>query len=1288
MKKVSGVHIPALTALAWLLSFAANAQDYPRKISWQEKPKTFNTIDGKAITQPTFDKASHNDQLGLLPFYYELIPITTAGSISVQLVNATYSIATNIDNNTRQYIKESIQPKAELAIAKKKPGAMVSFLPFRKNGNVIEKLESFTLKITVTPRLQSKAAPVYASSSVLATGTWYKIGVSTEGMYKVDYNFVKNTMGVDPSGISLSGLAIFGNGGGMVPELNSVSRPDDLLENPIMVVDNNSNNRFDPDDYFLFYGQMADAWSYNVQGQSFYHTKNLYTDTNFYFISTDRPSAKRVQPVSTSEVANRTVTDFDERAYHESDDANLLQSGKRWLGDRMTSFDSQKSFSFSFPNLITSTPVKLTSVVAVGASDVSTTTITINGVQVGAHNLPAISVQQFSPVTNTNTITPTFNATGSQINVSYSFFPASDPQATAAAYIDYFEMNFKRALTMSGNTMPFRNIATAGAGNVSNFILSNANSSTRVWDITSLNNISQMQGSLNGSQFSFTTPTNTLHEFIAFNSNTDFSKPNFIGRIENQNLHGMGEAALVIVTYDDFVAASNTLADFHRTVDFIPSAVVKLSQVYNEFGSGKPDISAIRDFVKMLYLRANGDTAKMPRYLLLMGDGSFDPKYRTPTAENFINTYQSDESESPTLTYTSDDFFGLLDSTEGGDITNSAQLMDVGVGRLPVESAVEAMDVVNKIINYKHPKASTANCIQSSLNNSWRNDITFVADDEDSNIHIDASDALAEQTRQRQPKYNYSKIYLDAYKELSTPAGQRYPDVNTAILNKINSGTLLMNWVGHGGPSNWAHERIFNMSDIVLLNNQEKLPLFITATCDFSAFDLPFRTAGEALIVNPKGGGIAAITTVRLVYSNENAIINQAVFDHLFVPYNSRPPKMGEVTMLAKNDANGGGANTRKFCLLGDPAMQLNYPRYDVVTTMLNNKPMALFHDTLKALSNVTIRGEVRDDNGNKMTNFSGVIYPEVYDKITTVSTLGNDAESPIKTFKLFKSILFKGKASVTNGDFSFSFIVPKDINYKYGNGRISYYSDNGNYTDAHGYNEDIVIGGSSDSAAIDKAGPKVKVFMNDEKFVFGGTTDANPVLLVELQDESGINTVGNGVGHDLTAVLDNDNQNKIVLNDYYESDQDNFRKGTVKYPLSNLAIGKHSLTVKAWDIYNNSSEEYMEFIVTSNAKLALNHVYNYPNPFTTHTEFMFEHNRPCDNLDISIQIYTVSGKVVKSISQQQVSCPGYRIDNIAWDGLDDYGDPIGKGVYVYKLSVRDSNGNQANKFEKLVVLR
>ena len=958
----------------------------------------------------------------------------------------------------------------------------------------------------------------------------------------------------------------------------------------------------------------------------------------------------------------------------------------------MTGFNNTKSFSLDFPNLITSVPVVFTSRIAAKTSYGSNTVVNINGQNVLTQNDGGISNGNYPPATLPYQNSVLYAASSDQFNITYTFNVANDPSGTACTYIDYFEMNFKRALTLSGNAMSFRNISSAGPGSVSRFNLNNAGGATKVWRVTNIGGIEEMPGTLSGSQFSFVTPTDNIEEFIALNTNAGFSAPEYIGKTANQNLHAIGEPDMIIVSHPDFIAPSNELAAFHRSYDNLTVAVVNVNDIYTEFGSGRPDISAIRDFMRMLYDRAGSDTAMMPRYLLLMGDGSYDCKGRVADADNFISTYQSYESNSPTSSYTSDDFFVLLDNNEGGDIGSIAQQLDMGVGRIPVATEQEAWDVVNKIKNYKNPVVD-ATCVQINSNKSWRNNITFVADDEDGDVHQDSSDDLAEDTRSTEPVYNFDKIYLDAYKQLATPAGDRYPDVNTAILNKINAGTLILNWVGHGGETNWAHERIFNMADIVQLQNKEKLPLFITATCEFSRFDLPDRTAGEWLVVNGKGGAIGAITTVRLVYSNANDALNREAFEHMFDHYEGRFARLGEILQFTKNQVVTDISNTRKFTLLGDPALTLNYPRYNVVTTELNNTPIVQPHDTLKALSTVTIKGEVRDDNGNKLSSFNGVVYPVVFDKISNVQTLSNDppapgvSGSPTRIFKLYKNILFKGKASVTNGDFSFSFMVPKDIDYQFGNGRISYYADNNANLDAHGYTSDIVIGGSADSFTADGNGPQLEIYMNDEKFVFGGTTNADPMLLVKLIDESGINTVGNGIGHDLTAILDDNTQNKVVLNDYYESELDNYKKGEVKYPFNKLTDGRHTLKVKAWDIQNNSAEDYTEFIVASDAKLALTHVYNYPNPFTTHTEFMFEHNRCCDDLNVSVQIYTVSGKLVKSIVQP-VRSEGYRVDDIKWDGRDDYGDAIGKGVYVYKLSVRDSEGQAAHKFEKLVLLR
>jgi hypothetical protein len=1283
---------PALLAVLLVLICTSihASENIPVKLNWSPTPKSIPVITDKTIVQPTFTNASHTQKFDLLPVYIQSVP-ATSDSVTVQIVNPVFSAAGKLDAGSTPFLQPNVQTSAHVTYYHKQPKAVISVLPFRKNPvtGAVEKLESFTLSITFIPKPQLRSLNSYAANSVLSSGTWFKLSVNAAGMYVIDYNFIKKTLGLNPSSVNLKTLAIFGNGGGMVPDQVSIARPDDLLENPTLMVDANNNGQFDQGDYLLFYAQMADQWLLNTTTNSFYHQKNLYTDVNYYFLTTDAGTGKRVQTTTATGSPTITINDFDEHLYHDSDIVNFLNSGKEWFGEEMTSFNTAWSYSFSCPNIESAYPVTLNAAIGVNSTYSSVTTFTANGQNLLNINDGGITPSEYQLAYQSHNSSATFNTSSGQINIGANFQVSSDPTGTAGSYIDWIELLFKRQLSLSGSAMNFRNIAATGAGKVCNFILSNANSSTVVWDVSNPGSIQQMQSSLSGSQLSFAANTDQLREFIGFNSGPSFPNPTYVGTVGTQNLHATGQPNMVIVAYDDFVSAANDLANFHRSNDNISVTVAPLSQVYNEFGSGKPDISAIRDFMVMLYNRAGNDTTLMPRYLCLLGDGSFDPKARSSNTNNYVNVYESYNSNDPLSSYVSDDFFGLLDPGDGGAIDGGTQTLDVSVGRIAATSETEAEAVVNKIKNYKKLTPTCTTCATVATNNSWRNVLTFVADYlyNFGQVFEEASDGLAEQTRALYPVYNYNKIYTDAYKIEPTPAGDRFPDVNTAIVNQLNSGTLIMNWVGHGNSTTWSNGRIFTFQTAEGLANQY-LPLFITATCEFSCYDQPGICSGVELQVNSGGGAVALISTVRLVFESSNETINNAVFKYLFTSYQGRYATLGEVTRFSKNDAvMTDQTNTRKFTLLGDPALTLNYPKYNINTTFVDNKPISAPHDTLKALTQITIKGQVTDASNNKLTTFNGTVYPLVYDKIAQLVTLNNDNLGSVFGFQEYTNVLFKGTASVNNGDFSFKFIVPKDINYQYGNGRISYYADNGSNLDAHGYTNSIIVGGSADTAHISTIGPKVSLYMDDTKFVDGGTTNTSPLLLAELQDAGGINTSGNGVGHNLTAVLDNNNQNLIILNDFYQSALNDFTKGEIRYQFSNLAPGAHNVHVRAWDIYNNSTDAYIDFVVTNSTGLTLNHVYNYPNPFTTHTEFMFEENIPCDNFDVGIQIYSVSGKLVKSIVQQ-VQSVGYRVDGIEWNGLDDYGSPIGKGVYVYKLSVRDANGNSAHKFEKLVILR
>ncbi|MEI8100929.1 MAG: type IX secretion system sortase PorU, partial [Bacteroidota bacterium] len=515
-------------------------------------------------------------------------------------------------------------------------------------------------------------------------------------------------------------------------------------------------------------------------------------------------------------------------------------------------------------------------------------------------------------------------------------------------------------------------------------------------------------------------------------------------------------------------------------------------------------------------------------------------------------------------------------------------------------------------------------------------------------------------------------------------------DVNTAIDKRVEKGCLIMNYTGHGGEVGLAHERVVEVSQINSWKNINNMPLFFTATCELSRWDDPARTSGgEYMFLNPNGGGIALFTTTRESYSAPNFTLNDSFYQFIFKTFNGRMPRLGDAWQYIKDLPVGTETNGRNFTMLGDPALTLAYPKLDVSTDTINNVLVtSTSSDTLRALTRVTVSGYVRNKNGTILNTYNGVLYPTVYDKPQNITTLSNDgaAASPARTFKLQKNVLYKGKVSVNNGHFKFTFIVPKDINYQYGIGRISYYAENGS-VDANGYCEKVIIGGSSTTAPSDLVGPELKLYMNDNKFVYGGTTNESPDLYAILKDENGINTVGNGIGHDITAVLDANTNSSIVLNDYYQADLNSYKSGSVRYPFSTLPDGKHTLKLKAWDVYDNSSDAYTEFVVAKSAEFALTHVLNYPNPFTTKTQFFFEENQCCQNLEVQIQIYTVTGKIIKTLNEN-MSVEGFRSSAIDWDGRDEFGDKIGRGVYIYKVKVRSAEGLVAEQFEKLVLLR
>ncbi len=1269
------------------------------QLKW-EGIKRHNLAPGLFVDYLYFEGASFIGD-NQLPYLMERFPLSdnSTSAIKARLVNPVFEPFTDIDIANLEgadKVGTEIEITAGISIERKVPTANVSFIPIRKNPATgrFEKMVAYD-GITITPTAfeAAQGSPKSnATTSVLSSGSWYKISVTADGIYKLDYDFLQ-ALGMDPSSINPKNLRVYGNGGGMLPQPADEFRHDDLAENSIYVA-GESDGSFDTGDYVLFYAQGPDRWEYDPSTcGNFKHAKNIYSDKTYYFITASKGPGKRVgSRESLTQSETHTVNTFDDYSFHELDEYNLIKSGREWLGEKFE-LTNNYDFDFSFSNRETSQPIYVKTAV-VGRCEVAPGTsfsVKINNSSQPSLSIGNITGNYANDYAKAASSCYTINSGSNNINVDLTYNPGSC--LDAIGWLNYIEVITKRKLTISGNSVIFRDAASMGTGNIAVFNVGNSSSSTVIWDVTDPTNVTRQMHTLNGTTASFKMNADELKEYIAF-TGTSFPNPVAEGSVSNQNLHGLPQADMFIVCHPDFLSEAQRLADFHKGQDdySLQVVIVEPQQIYNEFSSGAQDVTAIRDFMKMFYDRST-NIDDMPRYLLLFGDPSYDYKDRIDGNTNFVPTYESPNSLSPTSSYASDDYFGQLDDTEGEWGDSSFDALDIGIGRFPVGNIDEARSVVDKILGYEGVTgnivagACSGNGADAVSSADWRNIICFIADDQDNSMHADQANAIANFVDTTYPIYNVDRIIFDAYPQVSTPGGQRFPGATEAINNRVQKGALIVNYTGHGGEVGWAHERVLQVSDINGWTNNYRLPAFITATCEFSRFDDPERiSAGEYVLLNPNGGGIALFTTTRLVYSAPNFALNMDFYENVFEEENGRIASMGDVIRKTKT-MNGGLniVNNRNFSLLGDPAQRLAYPVHRVVTTSINNKPITNVPDTLKALSLVTVSGELHYRNGGKMDDFNGILYPTVFDKAADVTTLGNDGDSPKRTFQLQKNVIYKGKVSVTNGEFSFQFIVPKDIAYNLAPGKISYYAEDGT-TDANGYSRDIIVGGSIDNVNADDEGPLIDLYLNDESFVFGGITNENPLLLARLSDEHGINTVGNGIGHDLVATLDENTNNAHVLNDYYESDLDSYKKGSIKYPFSELTEGRHTLRLKVWDVYNNSSEAYTEFVVAESAELALQHVLNYPNPFTTNTKFFFEHNQPCDKLKVGIQVFTISGKLVKSINQT-IQTEGFRAEPIEWDGRDDYGQKIARGVYVYHLKVKNCSGETADAYERLVIL-
>ena len=1166
-------------------------------------------------------------------------------------------------------VNEKFIPKIKTVNSQSDPFLTVSFFPFVNVNNKIKKVLSYKIVGVQKKQLKSEKSVVFKSESVLNSGTWYKISINSSGVYKLSYDFLAS-IGVNMQGLTSSSIHIFGNGEGRLPELNGVYRTDDIAQNAIFIEDGGDGS-FDKNDFILFYAWGPSRWYYDEQNT--YLDQNIYSENSFYFIhiSNDFVS-KTITNSSLLSLASslKTINSYDEFQIHEADNYNLVGGGQRWYGE-LFDVEMEHEISLDFNDILVSA-VDFKYAIASNATSLSGNKleVLINNNIVNSVSLP---VGDYSRQTKffSSSLIPSDNKV---------LFRVARSSPSVLTYLDYLQAHFQKSNRYNDKQYNFRSFES-NVNDVIQFDLSNVNSELKIWDITDRQTPYKVNFTANNSgDGSFKMFCDTLREFVVF-SMSDVFEPSFVGKVKNQNLHSLPQTDYIIVTPELFEDQANRLADLHRG-EGLNVTVVKLEQIYNEFSSGMLDPTAIRDLVRMFYTRAQADLGGYPKYLLLFGDGTYDPKNRLPNNNNYVPTYQVVNSEYSLTAMVTDDYFGMLDENES---IESTDMLDIGVGRLLISSQDIAKQQVDKIEHYliNGGVLDQAN----SCFGDWKNRYVIIADDEEYGYFINQdAEPNTLYVKDSFPEMNVNKIYCDAFQQVTNAGGQRYPLVNHEINESVKNGAIVVNYIGHGGEKGAAEERIITIPEIQSWVNKNNMNLFVSATCEFTKFDDPGRvSAGEWVALNAHGGAIALMTTTRSVFFGVNTITGKQFYKYVFSRDSlGNPLTFGEIIRLTKN-ASGSSDNKRSFTLIGDPALNIGLPRFKIVTDSINGYAPDLYIDTVKALSKVIIKAHLEDFGGSVLSGFNGVAQPTIYDKLFSRFTLGQDVTSPIIEFKEQKNILFKGQSSVNNGFFEFEFIVPKDINFQYGQGKISYYANN-DLIDANGEDERFIVGGIDTNAIQDNQGPLVSIFLNDSSFLDGGLTDETPIFFAKIFDESGVNTLGNGVGHDITLILDDETSSPIVLNNFYKADLNTYQSGVIEYQLSGLTEGEHTLNFKVWDVNNNSEEARLNFVVKNKSDITLSHVLNYPNPFTTATKFYFEHNQLNEVLDVQIQIFTISGSLVKTINEQ-LTLNTYRNEGVLWNGLDDFGDQIGVGVYIYKLTVRTSEGKTESKVEKLFKL-
>ncbi|MDR0749679.1 MAG: type IX secretion system sortase PorU [Tannerellaceae bacterium] len=1105
----------------------------------------------------------------------------------------------------------------------------------------------------------------YAGGSVLSAGKWMKIKVEQTGIFKISYDHLRKMGFADPSRVSVHGY-----GGWPLSEDFSPAVPyiDDL---PAVAV-------YKGADYILFYGKGPVKWEYGgSSAQTFFHTSNPYATYGCYFLTDATGGAREMEKVSLLPAqAALNITVFDDYRVHEEELYSVNNSGRELFGESFETAGSKTIPSTSPIARIEGITAHEASVtmrfIARPKSTGGLATLSIDGQELIQANFPAIDNSGNNSYIKAIDRTGTATWEGEK-NETPRIVVSYNKSGDENVRLDYIRLHVKRTLRQYGEYTFFRSIQSVG--NVSRFVVGNADGNTLVFDITDGQNPTLMETQLSGTELSFAIPAGDLREFVAVQANQSLS--GWTGEdnaVDNQNLHACRQTDMVIIAPDAFQAQAERLARRHRSggKDSLSVLVVSPRQIYNEFSSGTPDATAYRRFMKMFYDR-NDDANAKPRYLLLFGDGSYDNRkltnsWKEVATANMLLTYQSENSLSH-YSYVTDDYFGALE-----DERFTSGPIRLGIGRFPVRTVAEATAAVDKTLNYMDNKETGA----------WKNRICFVADDGNAADgftpdHAKQANELADSIiTKNHPEFLVNKLFFDAYKK-----NGNYPAVRSSIQKQLKDGLFLINYTGHGNTRSWSDEDVLNQQDIAGFT-YPRLPLWITATCDFTRFDDVSTSAGETVFLS-KSGGIALFTTTRVVFSGDNFVLNRRLLAALLErDENGNRPALGDVMRKTKEYTNN---NKLNFILIGDPAMKPAYPEYRIKVTAINGKPVTGAPDSLKAMGMATVKGEVTDSRGNPATGFSGTLDVTVFDSKQTIQTVDNNNRGDTLRFTDYPAALYIGNYLVKDGVFEFSFAVTDHISYSNDFGKMNLYAvDESLGIEAQGSYQNFVVGGTAATPVQDNEGPEIRqLYLNDTAFVSGAKVNATPFLVVRLWDATGVNISSSAIGHDIALTIDNPTTIH-TLNSYYKLLPETAGEGIIAFSIPALTPGLHTAELRVWDLFSNSTVYTFTFEVDEGIKPLMPDIIAAPSPARVNTQFYIYHNRPESTIRVNVTVYDLAGRLMWQRQEQGASAWGepYIIN---WDLSTTAGARLRPGVYIYRAAIGTDSSGEATRAKKLIIL-